>query len=128
MKRPSPMTYVLEFHQTYGAAVRDVPVAVPPEADLRIDLLKEELGEYIDAVNAGDVVEVADALADVVYVAYGAALTHGIDLDAVLAEVHLSNMSKVGEDGNPVLREDGKVMKGPNYFEPDVAGVLGLEL
>lgn len=126
MTAPSPVIYVREFHETYGAAIRYVPVADPPESDLRTQLLAEETQEYYDAVEAKDVVEVADALADIVYVAYGAALTHGIDLDAVLAEVHRSNMSKLGEDGKPVLREDGKVVKGPNYFRPDVAGVLGL--
>jgi predicted HAD superfamily Cof-like phosphohydrolase len=122
----SPVHYVREFHETYDCALRAVPVATPLEVDMRIKLLREEVQEYVDAVAAADVVEVADALADIVYVAYGAALTHGIDLDAVLAEVHRSNMSKLGADGKPIYREDGKVLKGPNYFQPDVAGVLGL--
>lgn len=71
-----------------------------------------------------DHVEVADALADIVYVAYGTALTYGIDLDAVLQEVHRSNMSKLGPDGRPILREDGKVLKGPGYFPPAIGEVL----
>jgi predicted HAD superfamily Cof-like phosphohydrolase len=117
---------VREFHDAFGIAVRDVPVADPPESDLRTRLLREEAQEYYDAVEAGDVVQVADALADIVYVAYGTALNHGIDLDAVLAEVHRANMSKLGADGLPLLRSDGKVLKGPTYEPPDVATVLGL--
>ena len=123
---PSPSVYVREFHETYNCPIRIVPIANPPETDLRVELILEETEEYYAAVAAEDVVEIADALADLVYVAYGAALTHGIDLDAVLAEVHRSNMSKLGADGRPVLREDGKVIKGPNFRRPDVAGVLGL--
>jgi predicted HAD superfamily Cof-like phosphohydrolase len=121
---PSPSQYVEEFHRAFGIAVRTQPEADIPESDLRTRLLAEEVQEYYDAVAAGDVVEVADALADIVYVAFGTALNHGIDLDAVLAEVHRSNMSKLGSDGRPILREDGKVIKGPDYFRPDVAGVL----
>jgi predicted HAD superfamily Cof-like phosphohydrolase len=121
---PSPSRYVEEFHRAFGIAVRTAPEADIPESDLRTRLLAEEVQEYYDAVEAGDVVEVADALADIVYVAFGTALNHGIDLDAVLAEVHRSNMSKLGLDGRPILREDGKVIKGPDYFRPDVATAL----
>jgi predicted HAD superfamily Cof-like phosphohydrolase len=120
----SPSEYVEEFHRAFGLAVRSAPEAAVPESDLRTRLLVEEVQEYYDAVEAGNVVEVADALADIVYVAFGTALSHGIDLDAVLAEVHRSNMSKLGADGQPLLRGDGKVIKGPHYFRPDVAGVL----
>lgn len=74
-----------------------------------------------------NMVEAADALADLIYVIYGMALEMGIDLAKVLAEVQRSNMSKLGEDGKPIYREDGKVLKGPGYFRPDVAGVLGLQ-
>lgn len=87
----------------------------------------EECAEYQAAAEAADVVEIADALADIVYVAYGTALAHGIDLDAVLDEVHSSNMSKIGADGVVLLRPDGKVMKGPGYFRPDIARVLGFK-
>lgn len=123
----SPVQYVREFHLTYGAAIRTEPIARPPERMMRFNLLQEELDEYAHAVDTNDVVEVADALADIVYVAYGAALTHGIDLDAVLAEVHYSNMSKLGPDGKPIRREDGKILKGPNFSPPDIARVLGLK-
>src|SRR5882757_3370697 len=109
--RPTIGDLVREFHRAFGIAVRSVPVAAPPESDLRTRLLAEEVQEYYDAVEAGDVVAVADGLADIVYVAYGTALNHGIDLDAVLVEVHRSNMSKLGADGRPILRDDGKVIK-----------------
>lgn len=122
----SPAAYVHEFHKTYDCAIRDVPVANPPEDLLRLSLLEEEVKEYADALGEKDIVEIADALADIVYVAYGAALTHGIDLDAILAEVHRSNMSKLAEDGSVVRRGDGKVLKGPNYSPPDIASVLGV--
>lgn len=124
MTYPSPGTYVREFHETYGAAIRDEPVALPPETGMRILLLQEEVGEYVNAIDQEDILEIADALADIVYVAYGAALTHGVDLDAVLAEVHRSNMSKLGEDGKPIYREDGKVLKGPNYSPPDLFPIV----
>ncbi len=124
--KPTTVAKMLrQFHETYGVPIRTKPIAQPPESDLRTRLLAEEVQEYYDAVAAGDVVEVADALADIVYVAYGSALSHGIDLDAVIAEVHRSNMSKLGADGKPVLREDGKVIKGPGYFRPDIASVIG---
>jgi predicted HAD superfamily Cof-like phosphohydrolase len=89
-----------------------------------VRLLEEEVEEFAAASAARDLVEIADALGDLVYVAYGSAVTYGIDLDAVLAEVHRSNMSKLDADGHPVLRSDGKVMKSDRYTPPDVAGVL----
>lgn len=115
---------VREFHEKFSIPIRRVPVADPAESGLRISLLAEEVREYIDAIGQADVVEVADALADIAYVVYGSALAHGIDLDAVLEEVHRSNMSKLGPDGQPICRPDGKVIKGPNYFRPDIASVL----
>ena len=121
----STQDMVREFHDAFGVAVRRSPVANPPESGLRIGLIEEEFGEYRDAVAANDVVGVADALADIAYVVFGAALVHGIDLDSVLAEVHRSNMSKLGADGQPILRADGKVLKGPGYTLPDVASVIG---
>jgi predicted HAD superfamily Cof-like phosphohydrolase len=114
------------FHAAFGLALSDEPtLEVSPEvAELRVRLLAEEMEEYVAAVKADDLVGIADALADIVYVAYGSAVTYGIDLDAVLAEVHRANMSKLDADGKPVLRDDGKVMKSALYTPPDVAGVL----
>lgn len=91
---------------------------------MRIDLLVEEVGEYVQAARDGNLVGVADALADIAYVAYGAALSYGVDLDAVIAEVHRANMSKLGPDGRPVLRSDGKVLKSNSYRPPNVEGLL----
>ncbi len=87
-------------------------------------LIEEEVDELRAGARDGDLVEVADALADIVYVAYGTAHVYGIDLDAVLDEVHASNMTKLGPGGRPVRRPDGKVLKGPDYRPPDVNGVL----
>ncbi|MDN3352165.1 MazG nucleotide pyrophosphohydrolase domain-containing protein [Actinomadura sp. DC4] len=114
------------FHTAFGVHRNDAPTAdVPAEvAALRIRLLAEEVGEYAEAVADGDLVGIADALADIVYVAYGAAVTYGIDLDAVLAEVHRSNMTKADEDGRVIRRKDGKVLKSARYTPPDVAAVL----
>jgi len=84
----------------------------------------EEVGEFVAASEKGDLVGIADALADIVYVVYGTALTYGIDLDAVLREVYRSNMSKLGRDGKPLIREDGKVVKSENYFPSDIASIL----
>jgi predicted HAD superfamily Cof-like phosphohydrolase len=91
---------------------------------LRVELLREEFEEFKVAVVRQDTVAIADALADIVYVAYGSALTYGIDLDAVLREVHRANMSKLGADGKPMMREDGKVLKPPTYAGPNVGRVL----
>lgn len=128
MKHPSVIAcLVAEFHRRFGLPVRYEPTLVDvAEAHLRRSLIEEEVNEYFDASWDGNLVEIADALADIVYVAYGAALTYGIDLDAVLSEVHRSNMSKLGQDGCPLRRSDGKVVKGPNYSPPDVARVLGV--
>jgi predicted HAD superfamily Cof-like phosphohydrolase len=99
-------------------------------AKLRVALLQEEVGEFITASEKGDLVAIADALADIAYVVYGTALTYGIDLDSALREVHRSNMRKLGNDGKPLIRDDGKVLKSERYFPPDIASgsrVLGLE-
>ena len=95
-------------------------------AKLRVALLEEEVGEFVTASEKGDLIGIADALADIVYVVYGTALTYGIDLDSVLREVHRSNMSKLAADGKPLIREDGKVLKSEQYFPPDIASALGL--
>jgi predicted HAD superfamily Cof-like phosphohydrolase len=118
-----------EFHQTFNLPMRYVPSADIDDAlaRLRVALLQEEVGEFVAASERGDLIGVADALADIVYVAYGTALTYGIDLDAVLHEVHRSNMSKLGSDDNPLIRDDGKVLKSERYFPPDVESVLRLQ-
>ncbi|GLY87749.1 phosphoribosyl-ATP diphosphatase [Actinoallomurus iriomotensis] len=117
---------VAAFHAAFGLPRNDAPTAdVPAEvAALRVRLLAEEVEEFAAATDDRDIVGIADALADIVYVAYGAAVTYGIDLDAVLAEVHRSNMTKLDADGQVLLREDGKVLKSDRYTPPDVAGVL----
>jgi predicted HAD superfamily Cof-like phosphohydrolase len=120
------MLSVARFHQAFdlpraSRPTTDLPAAL---AKLRVDLLVEEVGEFADATTARGIVGIADALADVVYVAYGAAVTYGIDLDAALREVHRSNMSKLDEQGKPVYRDDGKVLKSARYTPPDIARVL----
>jgi len=117
---------VAEFHEATGLPVNDLPVS-DIDSDLvklRIALLEEDTGESVIAAGKGDPAAIADALADVVYVAYGTALTYGIDLDAVLREVHRSNMSKLGADGRPVIRDDGKVTKPDRYFPPAISALL----
>jgi len=115
-----------DFHRAYGLPVRDVPTAEvgAKQVALRLALIQEEVGELAEAARAGDLIGVADALADIVYVAYGTAHVYGIDLDAVLDEVHASNMTKLGADGRPIRRADGKVLKGTDYRPPDIAAVL----
>jgi predicted HAD superfamily Cof-like phosphohydrolase len=116
--------HVAAFHAAFGLVARDRPTPLPPDlARQRQVLLEEETAEVADAVRRGRLDEIARELADVVYVAYGTALAYGIDLDAVLAEVHRANMSKLGEDGRPVIR-DGKVMKSASFRAPQVADVL----
>lgn len=123
----TPLEMVREFHEAFGVPIRDTPgFPEPLVAELRESLIAEEYRELRDAADARDLEEVADALADLTYVIYGTALAYGIDLDAVLAEVHRSNMSKLGADGKPIYRDDGKVLKGPGFFRPDIAAVLGV--
>lgn len=120
----SPNELVLAFHETYGMSIRHTPQFDVPEREMRMDLIREEMEELEDAYRQGDIVGMSDAWADLVYVVYGAAITHGVDLDAVLAEVQRSNLSKLGADGLPLRREDGKILKGPNYSPPDIAAVI----
>ena len=126
--QPNVAEMVEQFHLTFGVPLRRTPTMSVPadEMSLRVGLLEEELCEFEDAVENGDLVALADALADLAYVLYGTALTFGVDLDSAVAEVHRSNMSKLGPDGVPILREDGKVLKGPNFKAPDIAGVLDI--
>lgn len=117
---------VKHFMNTFGQEVLTEP-AFPDQAtvDLRYELIREELEELQEAMEDKDVVEVADALTDILYVTYGAAHAFGIDIQACFDEVQASNMSKLGADGKPIYREDGKVMKGPDYFKPDLHKILG---
>ncbi|MFJ5838498.1 MazG nucleotide pyrophosphohydrolase domain-containing protein [Streptomyces shenzhenensis] len=121
----TPAHLVREFHLAFGLDARSTPTEVSPElAAHRGDLLAEEAAEVAEVSVAGPLDRLAHELADVVYVAYGTALVHGIDLDAVLAEVHRSNMSKLGPGGQVDRRADGKVLKGEHYEAPDVSAVL----
>lgn len=120
---------VLEFHQTFGATIQDRPNLTDLEtAELRISLMTEELlgsGELAESIRNLDLVGIADGIADLLYVTLGTAVSYGLDAEALVAEAHRSNMSKLGADGEPIYREDGKVLKGPNFFEPDFASVIG---
>lgn len=116
---------VREFHEVFGCDISPYVTAGTEELrDLRADLIVEESEELLEAMYEADPVGMADALGDLLYVTYGAALAFGIDLDAVVDEIHRSNMSKLGADGKPIYREDGKVLKGPGYFRPDIESVL----
>jgi predicted HAD superfamily Cof-like phosphohydrolase len=116
--------YVKEFHEAFGVPVHTEPGIREHRAALRHALILEEFEEFDEALTNNDIVEVADALADLIYVIYGTAHEFGIPLDEILAEVHASNMSKLGEDGKPIHREDGKVLKGPGFFRPNIAKFL----
>jgi predicted HAD superfamily Cof-like phosphohydrolase len=110
------------FMKTFGQEVKTKPSFSSDKINkLRIDLIKEELEELQEAMKNNDLLEVADALTDILYVTYGAGHAFGIDLDKCFDEVQNSNMSKLGENGEPIYNESGKVMKGPNYFKPDLS-------
>jgi len=110
------------FMKTFGQEVKTKPSFSSDKINkLRIDLIKEELDELQVAMKNNDLLEVADALTDILYVTYGAGHAFGIDLDKCFDEVQNSNMSKLGENGEPIYNESGKVMKGPNYFKPDLS-------
>ena len=110
------------FMKTFGQEVKNQPAFSSEKINkLRYDLIKEELAELKDAMEKKDLLEVADALTDILYVTYGAGHAFGIDLDKCFEEVQNSNMSKLDEDGKPIYNESGKVMKGPNYFKPDLS-------
>ncbi len=112
---------VKKFMKTFGQEVKE-KAEFPNEkiTSLRYDLIKEELEELKIAIDKQDIKEVADALTDILYVTYGAGHSFGIDLDKCFNEVQSSNMSKLGPDGKPIFNEKGKVMKGPNYFKPNL--------
>ena len=110
------------FMKVFGQEVKDKPAFSTDKINkLRIDLIKEELDELIEAMKNNDLLEVADALTDILYVTYGAGHAFGIDLDKCFEEVQNSNMSKLDENGKPIYNDSGKVMKGPNYFKPDLS-------
>ena len=110
------------FMKTFGQEVKTKPSLSSDKINkLRIDLIKEELEELTEAMQKKDLLEVADALTDILYVTYGAGHAFGINLDACFNEVQNSNMSKLGKDGKPIYNDSGKVMKGSNYFKPDLS-------
>ena len=109
------------FMKTFGQEVKEKSSLGSDKINkLRLDLIEEELGELKEAMKNNDLLEVADALTDILYVTYGAGHAFGINLDKCFEEVQNSNMSKLDNDGNPIYNENGKVMKGPNYFRPDL--------
>ena len=112
---------VSKFMKTFGQEVKTKPSLSNDKINnLRLSLIKEELDELTNAIKKKDLVEVADALTDILYVTYGAGHAFGINLDRCFDEVQRSNMSKLGADSKPIYNENGKVMKGPNYFKPDL--------
>ena len=119
---------VKEFHNAFKLDYLDEPKANlgVNKNNLRFNLMKEENEEYLEAANNNDLVEVADALGDMLYILCGTIIEHGMQhkIDEVFSEIQNSNMSKLGSDGNPIYREDGKVLKGPNYFKPNIRGIL----
>ena len=119
---------VKEFHQAFGLGVSETPKGDLGESKnrLRYNLMKEENEEYLEAVQNDDKIEIADALGDMLYILCGTIIEHGLQhkIEEVFDEIQRSNMSKLGEDGKPIYREDGKVMKGPNYFKHDFSLIL----
>jgi len=119
---------VQKFHETFGLGVShemkaDLGVQ---KNNLRFELMREENEEYLDAVRDNDLIEIADALGDMLYILCGTIVEHGLQhkIEQVFDEIQRSNMSKLGEDGKPIYREDGKVLKGPNYFKPNIGSIL----
>ena len=118
---------VEDFMEAMGQEVNAIPTFPEEEIQrLRLDLIEEELDELHYAIDNKDMVEIADALGDLLYVVYGAGHAFGIDLDECFKEIHASNMSKLGPDGKPIKREDGKVLKPDTFFPPDLKTILGV--
>ena len=119
---------VAKFHSAFGITNREKPIAYTnkKEINLRFELMDEENKEYLEAAKNNDLVEVADALGDMLYILCGTILSHGMQhkIEAVFNEIQRSNMSKLGKDNKPIYREDGKVLKGPNYFKPNLKSIL----
>lgn len=124
----SKIKAVERFHNSFGLGVSQKPRADLGKDKnlLRYNLMDEENKEYLQAANNGDLVEVADALGDMLYILCGTILEHGMQykIEEVFEEIQKSNMSKLGRDGKPIYREDGKVLKGPNYFKPDIKAIM----
>jgi predicted HAD superfamily Cof-like phosphohydrolase len=120
---------VAEFHKSFGLGIKEKPTADLGEAKnlLRYKLMREENEEYLEAANNNDIIEVADALGDMLYILCGTIIEHGMQhvIEDVFEEIQRSNMSKLGADGKPIYRDDGKVLKGPNYFSPNFEKILG---
>ncbi len=116
------------FHNAFGITNRETPIAFTndKEIKLRFDLMAEENEEYLEAAKNNDLIEVADALGDMLYILCGTILSHGMQhkIETIFNEIQKSNMSKLGADQKPIYREDGKVMKGPNYFKPNIKAIL----
>ncbi|MEH6764431.1 pyrophosphohydrolase domain-containing protein [Aequorivita antarctica] len=119
---------VSEFHKAFGLGMKETPTANLgiKKNLLRYELMREENEEYLEAANDNDLVEVADALGDMLYILCGTIIEHGMQhkIEEVFNEIQRSNMSKLDEDGKPIYREDGKVLKGPNYFKPNIQSIL----
>ncbi|TDI76200.1 MAG: hypothetical protein E2O87_00685 [Bacteroidetes bacterium] len=122
---------VYQFHKAFGLGIMETPTAnVGTERNrLRFNLMKEENEEYFEAAQNNDLVEVADALGDMLYILCGTIIEHGMQdkIEEVFNEIQRSNMSKLGADGKPIYREDGKVLKGPDYFKPNIRAILERE-
>ena len=130
-KRPDlleKINSVKEFHNVFLIGNRETPTASIGEKDytLRFNLIKEENEEYLEAAKNGDLTEIADALGDQLYIIFGTILKHGLQykIEEVYDEIHRSNMSKLDADGNPIFREDGKIMKSNRYFKPNIKAIL----
>ena len=122
------LSAVTAFHTAFGLRVNNTPTTDIDKStmNLRFSLMDEENKEYLEAIKNNDMIEVADALGDMLYILCGTIITHGMQnvIDEVFDEIQRSNMSKLDYDGKPIYRDDGKVLKGPNYFKPDIAKIL----
>lgn len=120
--------HVAKFHEVFGIGNEEKPLAVAEDAtiDLRYKLMQEENDEYLEAAKNGDLVEIADALGDMMYILCGTILKHGLQhkIEEVFEEIQRSNMSKLDANGNPIYREDGKILKGEQYFKPNIAEII----
>ena len=123
-----PIRAVTKFHKAFGIGLEFKPNAnLPSEiTELRYKLMKEENEEYLEAVKSNDLIEIADALGDMLYILCGTIISHGFQnkIEELFDEIQRSNMSKLGSDGKPIYREDGKVLKGPHYFKPNIEKIL----
>ncbi len=120
---------VAEFHTAFNMAdPQDYKQLTPEQYELRHRLMEEENAEYLESCHNDDLVGIADALGDQLYILYGTILKHGLQdrIEEVFTEIHRSNMSKLDINGKPILREDGKILKGPDYFKPDIKKILGV--